>query len=158
MKRTIRFQLDGVTHEVQVERQGAELTVSREGERYTVRLLDTPAGPPSPEPASAAFGQQAPPSSGRVEPTPAPAPGPAAGPKPASASGAGLLRAPMTGLVKEVKVAPGSRVARGEVVLVMEAMKMDVEVSAPAAGEVAEVHVSAGQSVEAQAPLLRIRG
>ncbi len=64
----------------------------------------------------------------------------------------------MTGLVKEVKVAAGSRVAKGEVVLVMEAMKMDVEVSAPASGVVSEVSVSAGQTVEAQAPLLLIRG
>jgi propionyl-CoA carboxylase alpha chain len=64
----------------------------------------------------------------------------------------------MTGLVKQVKVAAGSRVAKGEVVLVMEAMKMDVEVAAPASGVVAEVQVSAGQSVEAQALLLSIRG
>jgi biotin carboxyl carrier protein len=40
----------------------------------------------------------------------------------------------------------------------MEAMKMDVEVSAPASGVVAEVNVSAGQKVESQAPLLLIRG
>jgi biotin carboxyl carrier protein len=48
------------------------------------------------------------------------------------------------------------RVTKGLVVLVMEAMKMDVETSA--SGVVAEVNVSAGQSVESQAPLLLIRG
>jgi biotin carboxyl carrier protein len=69
-----------------------------------------------------------------------------------------MLSAPMTGLVKEVKVTVGSTVVKGEVVLVMEAMKMDVEVSAPASGVVAEVRVRAGDTVESQAPLLLIRG
>jgi biotin carboxyl carrier protein len=138
VKRNIRFQLDGVVYQVEVEREGNQLTVSRGREQFTVSLLDAAAAPAQTaapvRPAAAAI---------------------AAGAKPAAA---GLLCAPMTGLVKEVKVAAGSRVARGEVVLVMEAMKMDVEVSAPAAGVVAEVNVSAGQNVESQAPLLLIRG
>ena len=147
MKQTIRFQLDGVTYQVEVERKGDQLIMSREGERYTVSLLDTQA-----------------PTAAVASPAPAPAAAPAAAAQPGEAGakagklGPGVLRAPMTGLVKEVKVAAGSRVAKGDVVLVMEAMKMDVEVSAPASGVVAEVNVSAGQSVEAQAPLLRIHG
>jgi biotin carboxyl carrier protein len=140
VKRTIRFQLDGVTYQVEVERSGDQLTVSREGERYTVSLVDSTKPVEAQPAAQAAF-----------------APHPPQAAKP-SQDGPGLLRAPMTGLVKEVKVAAGSRVARGEVVLVMEAMKMDVEVSAPASGVVAEVNVSAGQKVESQAPLLLIRG
>ncbi len=155
MKRTIRFQLDGQIYEVEIERDGDRLTVTREGESYTVNLLE-----PAPAPAAPASGPsgpaRAPQAAAPATPVPAPR---AASAQPGSAQpGAGLLRAPMTGLVKEVKVAAGSRVAKGEVVLVMEAMKMDVEVSAPAAGVVAEVRVSAGQSVEAQAPLLSIRG
>jgi glutaconyl-CoA decarboxylase len=157
VKRNICFQLDGVTYRVEVERHGDQLTVSREGERYTLSLLDeapaasaVTAGPQAPSRALAAETPRAPETARTataVKPDAA---------KPGEA-GVGLLRAPMTGLVKEVKVAAGSRVAKGEVVLVMEAMKMDVEVSAPASGVVAEVNVSAGQNVESQAPLLLIR-
>ena len=153
VKRTIRFQLDGQIYEVEIERYGDRLTVTREGESYTVNLLGPAAAPVGPASGPAPAPQAAAPASAVPAPRAAPA-------KPGSAQpgSAGLLRAPMTGLVKEVKVAAGSRVAKGEVVLVMEAMKMDVEVSAPASGVVAEVQVSAGQSVEAQAPLLSIRG
>jgi biotin carboxyl carrier protein len=63
----------------------------------------------------------------------------------------------MTGLVKEIKVAVGSDVKKGQVVLVMEAMKMDVEVSCPATGVVAEIPVKAGDSVESQQPLMIIQ-
>ena len=147
MKRTIRFQLDGNTYQVEVERNGDQLTVSREGERYTLSLLEGPAAPSmSSQPARQTTAPSA---------VPRPTPSPAAAQS--GAGKAGMLYAPMTGLVKEVKVAVGSSVSKGEVVLVMEAMKMDVEVSAPATGVVAEVNVSAGQSVEAQAPLLMIR-
>jgi len=156
VKRTIRFQLDGQIYEVEIERDGDRLTVTWERESYTVNLLE-----PAPAPAEPASGPNRPARAPQAAAPATPVPAPravAAQPGSAQPGGAGLLRAPMTGLVKEVKVAAGSRVAKGEVVLVMEAMKMDVEVSAPAAGVVAEVKVSAGQSVEAQAPLLSIRG
>jgi len=141
VKQTIRFLLDGVTYQVEVERTGDQLTVSREGERYTVSLLE---GPPVPE--SRPFRS--------ADPAPA---AEAVSQGPTSASQPGVLRAPMTGLVKEVKVAVGAAVKKGDVVLVMEAMKMDVEVSAPVAGVVVEVKVSAGLSVEVRAPLLVIQ-
>jgi len=144
VKRTIRFLLDGVTYQVEVERTGDQLTVSREGERYTVSLLE---GPPVAE--SKPFRS--------VDPAPGCEAAEAAAPGPTPASQPGVLRAPMTGLVKEVKVAVGAAVKKGDVVLVMEAMKMDVEVSAPVSGVVVEVKVSAGLSVEARAPLLVIQ-
>ena len=73
------------------------------------------------------------------------------------AQAAGVLNAPMTGLIKEIKVTVGCDVSKGDVVLVMEAMKMDVEVSAPATGVVAEIAVRAGDTVESQTPLLIIQ-
>ena len=141
MKKTIRFQLDGDTFQVEVERNGDRLTVSREGERYTVELL-TDAHALSGPPAAQAAAAVAPRASPAVQLR--------------STAQPGELRAPMTGLVKEVKVAVGSDVKKGDVVLIMEAMKMDVEVSAPATGVVAEIAVRAGDTVESQAPLLMI--
>jgi pyruvate carboxylase len=57
--------------------------------------------------------------------------------------------APMPGTVASVAVVPGSKVARGELLLTLEAMKMETVVRAPAAGEVTEVLVRPGQAVEA---------
>ncbi|MGV8039437.1 MAG: biotin carboxylase N-terminal domain-containing protein [Thermoanaerobaculaceae bacterium] len=63
----------------------------------------------------------------------------------ATAAGSGELRAPMAGKVVAVHVAPGQAVAAGELLLVVESMKMQLEIRAPAAGTIAEVCVVAGQ-------------
>ena len=63
----------------------------------------------------------------------------------------------MTGTVKEVKVAAGDQVSAGQLVVVMEAMKMDIDVTATAAGTVSEVHVSPGDNRAAGQPLLTIQ-
>ena len=57
------------------------------------------------------------------------------------------VRAPMPGLVLRVLVEPGQAVAAGQGVAVLEAMKMENELSAPAAGTVAAVHAAAGDAV-----------
>jgi biotin carboxyl carrier protein len=59
-----------------------------------------------------------------------------------------LLRAPLTGVVVETRVAAGDAVAQGDVLLVVEAMKMLNELRARVAGTVAAVHPEAGQRVE----------
>ena len=61
--------------------------------------------------------------------------------------------APMPGKIIEVRVQQGDRVTAGQTLLVMEAMKMEHAVTASAAGVVAEVHVAAGEQVEADALL-----
>jgi biotin carboxyl carrier protein len=63
----------------------------------------------------------------------------------------------MTGVIKEIRVRVGSDVKKGDVVLVMEAMKMDVEVSCPATGVVAEIPVKPGDTVESQQVLIVIQ-
>jgi biotin carboxyl carrier protein len=65
-----------------------------------------------------------------------------------------LLRAAMPGLVVEVKVQPGDRVARGRPLLVIEAMKMENVIKAPGEATVKAVHVSKGTSVEKDDKLL----
>jgi propionyl-CoA carboxylase alpha chain len=66
---------------------------------------------------------------------------------------AGSLVAPMPGLVRQVCVAVGDRVAKGDVLLVLEAMKMETPIRAPAAGRVVELRAGAGEQVEAGALL-----
>lgn len=67
----------------------------------------------------------------------------------APAAGSTLLEAPMQGKIVSVRVSEGDTVDAGDVVAVLEAMKMENEIVAPKAGTVASVGVVAGQTVEA---------
>ncbi|WP_293720679.1 biotin/lipoyl-containing protein [uncultured Phascolarctobacterium sp.] len=83
-------------------------------------------------------------------PAAAPAPKAAAAPAPAAkpvAAGAATISAPMPGKVLEVKVKVGDAVKAGDVIMVLEAMKMQNEIMAPADGTISDVRVSAGQTV-----------
>lgn len=67
-----------------------------------------------------------------------------------------LLQAPMPGLVVDVHVAPGDRVEVGTPLVVIEAMKMQNELTSQVAGAVREVYVSAREAVESGARLVAI--
>lgn len=71
-------------------------------------------------------------------------------------SGGGAVTAPLPGLVLDVKVEPGQAVAAGQVVIILEAMKMENEIVAPMDGTVAAVDVAKGTSVGAGDRLLVI--
>ena len=64
--------------------------------------------------------------------------------------------APMVGKILKVEKNVGDRVDEDEVVLVMEAMKMEIPVVAPASGLLKEIKVSVGQAVEADQLLAEI--
>ena len=64
------------------------------------------------------------------------------------AGGAGPVHPPLPGRVVAVKVQPGQQVKAGQCLVVLEAMKMQNEIPAPADGAVAEVRVKEGQVVE----------
>jgi biotin carboxyl carrier protein len=68
----------------------------------------------------------------------------------------GGIMAPMTGKIVKVKVKKGDEVKAGQVLCVIEAMKMENEIIAPKAGAVKEVYVSDGSSVSEGEPLLII--
>ena len=70
--------------------------------------------------------------------------------------GSGRVTAPMHGLLREVRVAPGDTVAAGQVLAVLEAMKMHYEITADASGEVRSVLVVAGRQVAAEDLLIEI--
>ncbi len=75
----------------------------------------------------------------------------------AEAPAAGLLTAAMPGRVLDVLVAPGDSVRKGETLLLLEAMKMELRIAAPADGSVAQVFVQPGQVIERAAPLIELR-
>jgi len=77
--------------------------------------------------------------------------------RPKQETGALNVRAPMTGIVVEVAVAAGRAVERGDVLLVLESMKMNNELRAERSGTVESVSVAAGQRVERGAPLIQLR-
>ncbi|MDB1123014.1 sodium-extruding oxaloacetate decarboxylase subunit alpha [Vibrio algarum] len=87
--------------------------------------------------------------------TPTAAPTPAAAPAP-SASNAEVVTAPLAGTIFKVMVAPGAQVAEGEVLLILEAMKMETEVRAAKSGTVAEINVKDGDAVAVGSPLLSL--
>jgi biotin carboxyl carrier protein len=72
------------------------------------------------------------------------------------AEGAGVIKSPMPGRVVKVLVAKGDQVTVGQALLVVEAMKMENEVRAKAAGTVVDIHVSAGATVEGNAKLVTL--
>ena len=71
-------------------------------------------------------------------------------------AGSGRVLAPMPGRVLAVQVAPGDAVARGAVLLVMEAMKVQMRLTAPADGTIAAILCAPGDLVEDGAELVRL--
>lgn len=68
----------------------------------------------------------------------------------------GRIKPPMPGKIVEVKVKEGQAVAEGDVLLVLEAMKMQNDLKSPIAGTVARVHVAEGSAVEASTVLVEV--
>lgn len=85
-----------------------------------------------------------------VAAAPVAAPAPAAAPA-AKSAGAGAIKvaSPMPGKILDVKANVGDAVKKGQVILILEAMKMENEVVAPEDGTVASIDVASGATVEA---------
>ena len=76
-----------------------------------------------------------------------------AAPAAPAAAGAQSITAPMPGTILKVNVTAGAAVKKGDVLMILEAMKMENEIMAPADGTVASVSVAQGAAVEAGAVL-----
>lgn len=145
--------LNGKKYEVEIERVDTYkpldrgVTVSAPAPIIAAAPAPVQAAAPAPAPAAPV------PASAPAPAAPAPAPAPA----PAAPSAGGqTVEAPMPGKILDIKVKPGDAVSFGQVVIVMEAMKMETEIVAPGAGTVASVNVSAGDAVETGAVLVTL--
>ncbi len=74
----------------------------------------------------------------------------------AAASGELNLKAPMPGLIVEVAVTEGQAVKKGDILVILESMKMQNELKSPMEGTVTRVRVKAGESVEHHQVLLSV--
>ncbi|HHX10610.1 MAG TPA: acetyl-CoA carboxylase biotin carboxyl carrier protein subunit [Firmicutes bacterium] len=130
--RRFRVKIDDEVFEVEVEEigQGAQ-------REPVARIPQAPAIPQQPAVSA--------------KPAAAPAPKPAAAP-----AGAGEVTAPIPGVITEIKVAAGYSVKSGDILLYLEAMKMQNEILAPYDATVTEVVVSQGASVQTGDVLIRL--
>lgn len=124
--------LNGKTYEVEVDQEKAMLV--DEYEAYA----PAPAAPAAAPVAAAAPAAAA----------------PAAGAAPTAAGT--VVGAPMPGNVLDIKVTQGAAVKEGQVLVILEAMKMENEICAPKDGTVAQIVTSKGATVDTDAPLLVI--
>ena len=104
--------------------------VTVNGTAYEIELEELTGAAPAPAAVTAA-------------PASAPAPAPAAAP-----AGGEQVTSPMPGTILSINVAAGDTVKRGQVLMVLEAMKMENEIMCPCDGKIASVNTSKGASVE----------
>ena len=74
-----------------------------------------------------------------------------------SDSGEYHLRAPMPGMVVSIPVQDGQEIEKGQVLVILESMKMQNELKSPRAGKISRVRVKSGESVEQRQTLLSVK-
>ena len=120
--------VNGKAYEVEVEEMGGAPAAAPAPQAAAAPAQAAPAAPAAPAPAPAA--------------TPAPAVG---GPIP---EGAITVKAPMPGKISALKAEAGKAVKRGDIILVLEAMKMQNDITATADGTLHEIRVNPGDNVK----------
>lgn len=115
--------------------------VTVDGQSFTVQVEELARDQ---EPIAETGAPPAGPSPGRSTPEPPAAPDPGIT---ASAAAALRVEAPMPGSIISVAVKPGDTIGEGAVLLVLEAMKMENEITAPRGGTIRAVHVRTGDTV-----------
>jgi biotin carboxyl carrier protein len=120
-------------------------TITVNGNVYNVTVEEGTGSVSAPAPVA----QAAPAPVQKAAPAPAPVAVPKAAPAATGAAGSVKVNSPMPGKIISIKANVGKAVKKGEVILILEAMKMENEIVAPSDGTVASINVTAGQSVEA---------
>ena len=137
--------VNGKEYDVEVEKLGGPYASLSRSTAYVqgVPVAVAPVASPAPSPVAAA-----------PAPAPKPAPAPAAAP---SSSGGVDIVSPMPGKVFKLVAQPGEQVAEGQVVMILEAMKMENEIVAPQAGTVDAILVKEGDLVETDTVLATLK-
>ena len=140
-----KFKINGKDYQVTIgETEGKMLSVNVNGADYQVELENAPAAAPAAPAASAPAAST-------------PAPAAAAPAAPQAPAGAGeKVNSPLPGVIVEVSVKEGQTVTSGQKVAVLEAMKMENEISAPKDGTITAIHVNKGDSILEGAPIVTI--
>jgi pyruvate carboxylase subunit B len=128
--RTFNVFVDGDYFEVEVDEVGGAPVITS-----VSPMVPQPVAAPAPAAVAPA-----------AQPTPAPAPAEPT-PKPAAAAGT-AIEAPMPGMVIRYEVKEGDSVNQGDVVLILEAMKMENSIAAPTSGTVLSIPFKNGDSVQ----------
>lgn len=118
--------VDGVEFEVEVEGEGTNFTATIEGKTFQIEIPDAQ---PVAKKKRGGGGRK---------------------------KKGGTVSANIPGKVVTVEVKEGQKVAEGQVILILEAMKMQNEIQAPVSGTVTKVHCSEGEAIEANVPLVVI--
>ena len=146
--KTYQYKVQGVDYEVEIEEVDGNIAkVNVNGKPFEVELQ---------KPINAAKHPQL--TKPKVD-APKPAAAPAAPAQPAAAAPAGVgnaVKAPLPGTIIDIKVAQGQQVNVGDVVLVLEAMKMQNNIEAEFSGTVTSITVKAGDTVMEGAVLMTI--
>jgi biotin carboxyl carrier protein len=156
--RTYNLKIGGQSFEARiVEYSESRVIVNLNGDLYEVEI-EPEQGPRSPVLIrSAPERKSARAISQRTEsPQPAETPQQVESPLQVSRLSTGLVIAPIPGVVKSILVKEGDAVKEGDVVLVLEAMKMDNEISARSSGTVKTIHIGVGESVQEDQVLVDI--
>ncbi|MGB0264718.1 MAG: biotin/lipoyl-containing protein [Candidatus Poseidoniaceae archaeon] len=118
--------VDGVEFEVEIDGEGQNFTATVEGKSFQIEIPD-----------AAPVAKKKRGGSGKKKK-------------------GGTVSANIPGKVVTVEVEEGQRVEEGQVILILEAMKMQNEIQAPVSGIVSKVHCSEGEAIEANVPLVVI--
>jgi len=129
-----------------------EVTVE-EGFTGAAKAAPAPAPKAAPAPAPKAAPAPAPKAAPAPRAAAPAAPAPSAPAPAAPAAGSVAVTAPMPGKILGVKLQAGTAVKRGQVILILEAMKMENEIVAPQDGTIASINVAVGDMVEPGATL-----
>jgi glutaconyl-CoA/methylmalonyl-CoA decarboxylase subunit gamma len=136
MSKMITVKVNGNPYEVEVgDLNSSPVSVSVNGKSYEIEFEGA---------AAPAVAQVAAPVKTTQPVKAAPAPAAAA---PAVAAGADTISAPMPGTILDISVKPGDKVAVGQLICALEAMKMKNMIKSPRGGTVASVEVTSGQKV-----------
>ena len=128
-----KYKVNGVDYTVNINSvEGNMANVTVNGVSYNIEMEKPVAAP-------------------KATPAPKAAPAPAATP-----AGGKALKAPLPGVIKDIKVAVGDQVKEGQVVLILEAMKMENEINAECDGTITAISVNKDDSVLEGTVLLTI--